>query len=213
MMKRTLTILLAFALSNVYIMAGKELSAREILDRTTKRMRTSGGISAKFVTTLHNGTIPQETITGNIDISGNKYVMQTSAISTWFNGKDQWTLVTANEEVTLVSPTPEELQASSPIAFMDIYKQGFNLSSRKSVLRGRKTWDVTLKPKKSITGPSEIIVSIDQETFLPMCIRIKNQGDWTCISITDMQSGTGLDDSHFSYPADRYSSYEIIDMR
>ena len=121
--------------------------------------------------------------------------------------------IAGNGEVTLSSPTPEELQASSPMAFIGIYKQGFNLSYKKAELRGRKVWDVSLKPKKRGQEPSVIIISIDSKTFDPMCIRIRNKKDWTRISINDFKSGAGLPIGHFNYPAKEYPDYEIIDMR
>lgn len=193
--------------------AQKNLTSREILDRTSEKMKAQGGISANFVTTTFTGTIPQDNITGSIDMLGEKYVLKTSAICTWYNGKDQWNLIQDNKEVTLVEPSQEELQTASPNAFLGIYKEGFNLSTQKAELRGRKIYDVSLKPKKRKQEPSIIIISIDQETFYPMCIRVRNQGNWTRFSINDLKVGTGLTDSHFNYPTLTYPDYELIDMR
>lgn len=212
-MKKIVIMLLAVTLANTPSVAQEKLSALSILDRTSERMLTPGGISANFTTTMFQGTQPQETISGTIDILGEKYVMKTPGISTWFNGTDQWSLIAGNGEVTLSSPTPEELQASSPMAFIGIYKQGFNLSYKKAELRGRKVWDVSLKPKKRGQEPSVIIISIDSKTFDPMCIRIRNKKDWTRISINDFKSGAGLPVGHFNYPANEHPEYEIIDMR
>lgn len=212
-MKKIVLILMAAMLFGVSSVAQEKLSARSILDRTAERMLASGGISANFTTTAFQGSRPQETINGTIDIYGEKYVMKTPAVCTWFNGKDQWNLIVGNGEVNLASPTPEELQVSSPMAFIGIYKQGFNLSSKKTVLRGRKVWEVSLKPKESSQEPSVIIISIDSETYDPMCIRIRNKKDWTRISINGFKTGVGLSANHFNFPAQEYPEYEIIDMR
>ena len=212
-MKKIVLMLLAVTLANIPSVAQEKLSAPSILDRTSERMLTPGGISANFTTTMFQGTQPQETISGTIDILGEKYVMKTPGMSTWFNGTDQWSLIAGNGEVTLSSPTPEELQASSPMAFIGIYKKGFNLSVNKTELRGRKVWDVSLKPKKRGQEPSVIIISIDCETYDPMCIRIRNKKDWTRISINGFKSGAGLSENHFNYPVQEYPNYEIIDIR
>ena len=212
-MKKLLFFLMGITIFALPLSAQKKLTPREILDKASLVMESNEGFSAKFTTTAFQGTTPQESISGTIDISGNKYLMKTEVASTWFNGKDQWTLIAGNNEVSLVSPTPEELQVSSPVAFINIYRQGFNLSAKTDMLRGRKIWNVTLKPQKRKQEPSSIVVSIDQETYLPICLRIRNDGNWTRISITDMKTGIKFTDSHFDFPASEHPGHDVIDMR
>ena len=212
-MKKILAIILLLTYTAVFAVAQEKLSPKEILDRTAKRMQTKGGISAKFTTTSFIGTTPSDTLSGTLSMLGDKYVMSTPAIRTWFNGKEQWTLMFDNKEVNLVTPTEEELQIASPTAFLTMYKKGFNLSSNKNMLRGRKVWDVTLRPKKRNQEPSRIVISIDQETFAPLCLRILNEGNWTRISITDLKFDAGLSAGNFMFPSQKYPEYEVIDMR
>ncbi len=212
-MKRFLIVFFSLVIASTAVVAQDKLSPKEILDRTAKYLQTNGGVSAKFTTTTFKGSTPSEVITGTLSMHGNKYIMSTTSLKTWFDGKDQWTLNPNSKEVNLVTPTEEELQVSSPTAFLSLYKQGFNLSSDKSTLRGRKIWDVTLRPKQRKQEPSRIIVSIDQETFEPMCLRIRNEGNWTRISISEVNTNAGLTDAQFKFPATQYPDYEIIDMR
>ncbi len=212
-MKRLVSIFLTLLLAHTALVAQDKLSAKEILDRTAECMQIKGGISAKFTTTTFIGTTPHETITGTLSMLGDKYVMDTPSLHTWFNGKEQWTLMPENKEVNLVTPTEEELQASSPTAFLSLYKQGFKLSHKKGTLRGKKIWDVTLRPKKRGQEPSQIVISIEQDNFIPLCLRIRNEGNWTRISITDINTNAGLTDASFQFPSQDYPDYELIDMR
>lgn len=212
-MKKILLVLIFFTTACISSIAQEKLTARNILDRTADCIQTSGGVSAAFTTTTFLGTKPQETINGTIDILGEKYVMKTPGLCTWFNGKEQWSLIAGSGEVNLSSPTPEELQVSSPMAFIGIYKSGFSLSSKKAELRGRKVWEVSLRPQKGAKEPSLIVISIDRETYAPMCIRIRNKKNWTRISISDFKAGAGFTADHFIYPAQDYPENEIIDMR
>lgn len=212
-MKKLFLILIGIAICSHPLSAQKKMTPREILDKTSLIMEKSEGFSAKFTTTSFQGTRPIESMSGTLDVCGDKYLMKTEAFCTWYNGKDQWTLISGNNEVSLVSPTPDELQASSPMAFINIYKHGFSLSAQNAILRDRKIWDVTLKPKKRNQEPSRIVVSIDQETFLPLCLRIRNEGNWTRISITDINNATKFSDSHFTFSTSDHPEYEIIDMR
>ena len=212
-MKKLFFILIGIALCALPLSAQKKPTPREILDKTSHVLESNEGFSAKFTTTSFQGTTPVESLSGTLDVCGNKYLMKTDAVCTWYNGKDQWTLLSDNNEVSLVSPTPEELQASSPMAFINVYRNGFNLSAKPDILRGKKIWNVTLKPQKRKQEPSSIVVSIDQETFLPLCLRIRNDGNWFRISITDTNTNIKFADSHFTFPASDYPEYDVIDMR
>lgn len=188
-----------------------KMSAMQILDRTASRMKQDGGICASFTTTTFQGTVPSEVINGKISILGEKYVMQTPFMSTWFDGTHQWNLIEENKEVSVTEPTQEELQVSSPTAFMSMYKQGFNLSVKTASLRGKQVWEVTLRPKKRKQEPSTIVLSIDKQTFYPMCLRIRNEGNWTRISIDNFKTSCHLSDKDFAFPAKDYPQYEVIE--
>lgn len=195
------------------VSAQEKLSAKEILDKTSMAINNSNGFNAKFTTTTFDGTTPANTFTGTLDVKGEKYIMKTDAISVWFNGQEQWTLMPGNNEVSLMIPTPEEMQVSSPMSFTTIYKQGFKLSKDSGTLRNRKVWNITLLPKDRKQEPSKITVTIDQQTYLPLCLRVRNNGDWTRISITDIDTNTNFSDSHFTFPTSDYPEYKIIDLR
>ena len=193
--------------------AQEKLSAKDILDKTSIAINNSNGFNAKFTTTSFDGTTPINSFDGTLDVKGEKYIMKTDAISVWFNGQEQWTLMPGNNEVSLVTPTPEEMQVSSPMSFATIYKQGFKLSKESGTLRNRKVWNITLLPKDRKQEPSKITVTIDQQTYLPLCLRVRNNGDWTRISITDIDTNTNFSDSHFTFPTSDYPEYKIIDLR
>lgn len=209
-----LTFLAIFHLAILFqVSAQEKLSAKEILDKTSMVINNSNGFNAKFTTTTFDGTTPANTFAGTLDVKGEKYIMKTDAISVWFNGQEQWTLMPGNNEVSLMTPTPEEMQVSSPMSFTTIYKQGFKLSKDSGTLRNRKVWNITMLPKDRKQEPSKITVTIDQQTYLPLCLRVRNNGDWTRISITDIDTNTNFSDSHFTFPTSDYPEYKIIDLR
>ena len=209
-----LTFLAIFHLAILFqVSAQEKLSAKEILDKTSMAINNNNGFNAKFTTTTFDGTTPANTFAGTLDVKGEKYIMKTDAISVWFNGQEQWTLMPGNNEVSLMTPTPEEMQVSSPMSFTTIYKQGFKLSKDSGTLRNRKVWNITLLPKDRKQEPSKITVTIDQQTYLPLCLRVRNNGDWTRISITDIDTNTNFSDSHFTFPTSDYPEYKIIDLR
>lgn len=193
--------------------AQKSLTATQILDKTSAAMRCDGGLTATF-STHQEGGIPSsanDKVYGSISIMGERYIIRTPSVSTWYNGKKQWTLVEENREVSVTTPTAEELQVSSPTAFLDMYKSGFNLSAKSTMLGKKTVWEVSLRPKKKGQEPSLIIVSIDKEKYYPLQLRIRNEGEWTSISTTGFKAHAGLSAKDFSFPAKDYPGYEILE--
>ncbi len=210
MHKIFLTIL--FCITATACLAQGKPSARELLDKTRVILSQSGGVTGQFTATTFQGTTPQNTTTGTMSMLGQKYVLKTPDMSTWYNGKKQWSLVSGTDEVSMTTPTTAELSQSSPSAFLDIYKNGYKLSVKGTILRNRKAWDVTMKAQKKDRQPSQIIVTIDAQTNHPMCIRVKYRNDWSRIAIHNLRTGQKLSAGDFEFPANQYPGVEVIDM-
>ena len=48
-----------------------------------------------------------ESLDGTVDIKGDKFVLKTPDMITWFDGTTQWSFVERNEEVNVSTPTGE----------------------------------------------------------------------------------------------------------
>ena len=195
------------------IMAQNTTSASDILEKTSKRIQSNGILSANFVLTTNENTTNEGTVLGTIYMKGQKYMLKTTSASTWFNGKDQWTLLAGDNEVNLVTPTQDELQTSSPSAFLNLYKYGYALSVKATELRSKPSWEVTMTAKSKKQEPSKIIVIIDKKTYDILNLRVCSNGTWTRISISDIKTNTALTEAVFTFPANEYKDCQIIDMR
>jgi outer membrane lipoprotein-sorting protein len=195
------------------IIAQKKTSATEILDKTSKRIQTNGILSANFVLTTNENTKNEGTVLGTIYMKGQKYMLKTTSVNTWFNGKDQWTLLAGDNEVNLVTPTQEELQTSSPSAFLNLYKYGYALSVKDTELRSKPSWEITMTAKSKKQEPSKIIVIIDKKTYDILNLRVCSNGNWTRISISDIKTNPTLTEAIFTFPVNEYKNCQIIDMR
>ena len=138
----------------------------QILDKTAAVINGSDGLSGNFTVTTFDGNTPRDKVTGTIQLKGQMYFLKTPQITTWYNGRKMWTYIQGSDEVSQTVPTDEELQKSSPTAFLSIYKKGYKLSSKTASLRGKSTWEVTLSSKsKKNSTPQTIIVNIDNSCF------------------------------------------------
>ena len=74
-------------------MASFAQTARQVLDQTATKLKNSGGIEATFEGTQFKGTHEAGTASGHIQVQGNKFKIASNALTTWFDGRTQWTLM------------------------------------------------------------------------------------------------------------------------
>ena len=127
-MKRTLFTILLTAIAYIACLAQGKPAPMELLDKTCAILSQSGGVTGQFTATTFQGTSPQNTTSGTMSMMGQKYVLKTPDMSTWYNGRKQWTMIAGTDEVNVTVPTAAELSQSSPAAYLALYKQGYKLN-------------------------------------------------------------------------------------
>ena len=185
------------------IFAQKDTKARQILDRTASALQQAGGIRATFEGS-NNGTLLMK---------GEKFFLDCAGISSWFDGKTQWSYVSDNEEVTVSIPTPEELQGINPYALIQSYKNGYNYQYKgKHTQNGIIGHEVKLIPEHEQSLKS--ITLFVTEKYLPIYIKVEqDNGMADEIIITSCQTNQKLNDNVFVFDKNKYPNAEIIDMR
>ena len=185
------------------IFAQKDTKARQILDRTASALQQAGGIQATFEGS-NNGTLLMK---------GEKFFLDCAGISSWFDGKTQWSYVSDNEEVTVSIPTPEELQGINPYALIQSYKNGYNYQYKgKHTQNGIIGHEVKLIPEHEQSLKS--ITLFVTEKYLPIYIKVEqDNGMADEIIITTCQTNQKLNDNVFVFDKKKYPNAEIIDMR
>lgn len=96
----------------------------QALDKVVGKFQQSNGISATFTLTVFNAlNEPVEKQNGTIKLSGNKFYWNTTSMTVWYDGLQQWTYVKATEEVNLTEPTTEEIATVNPYILINNYKK------------------------------------------------------------------------------------------
>ena len=198
-MKKTAT-LLALLLVSCGVWAQ---SARTILDRAAATVSNASGVEASFQMITKQGTT-----SGQIAVKGSKFHATTPDASVWFDGKTQWTYMKGNEEVNVSNPTEAELQAINPYNFINIYKQGFSLSSRAI----GQFYEVHLTPNSKKRAIEEMYIIVDQKTYHPTHVKMRRKGKWSVILISQLRSAA-LSDAIFQFNPKDFPKAEIIDLR
>jgi len=142
-MKKYIFSVLIALLSLPVIAQQQQSQAKSILDKTAEAFRKAGGVKADFTVKVITDGLIEGVEHGTIQLKGEKFVLKTTDIVTWFDGKTQWSYVAKNDEVNVSNPTQEELQQINPYTFLYMYQKGFSykLGTMKT-FRGKAIWEV-----------------------------------------------------------------------
>ena len=191
-------------------------TAETIFEEAAKTYEKSNGISAQFAANMQSEKLGvSESFEGTIQMKGDKFVLITPGMRTWYDGKTQWTYIVSTDEVNLTTPTGDDLQFVNPMILLRSYKKDFNLKyiGESTADTGRMAHDLQLTAKRN-SDIEKIDVQIEKTTSLPvrMTVYMKN-GLRSLIRISKMLTGINQPDSFFTFnPAD-YPDAFIVDLR
>ena len=200
-MKKNILILV---LSLLTLTAGAQnaTQARAILDKTAAVVGHKGGATAKFQMTGKYGDA-----SGTISIKGNKFCANTAQATVWYDGKTQWTLNKKNDEVNISTPTEAQQQAMNPYKFINIYKTGFDMTS-KTISGG---WQIHLTAQNQKRTIKELYITVNK-SYQPTQVKMRNDKGWTTINLSAFQK-KNLGDSQFRFNSKDHPTAEVIDLR
>lgn len=189
-------------------------NARSILDTTAEKLRSSGGIKATFEATQFKGTNASGTTSGTIYVQNGKFKIVTSGMTTWFDGRTQWTMLSGSNEVNVSNPTQAELQQLNPYAFLDLYKGGYTLSAKSATYQGRKCEEVRMTAQSRGNSIQTMIATIDPHSHMPLSVRVKDdRGNWVRIRVRSISTRQQFDGNLFRFDQKAHPDIEVIDLR
>jgi outer membrane lipoprotein-sorting protein len=112
-----------------------------MLDKCVSAINANGGVTANYSITTAQGSS-----SGTIAMQGVKFRVISPEAKCWYDGKTQWAWSPVTEEVSITSPTADELQMTNPIAAVQHFKTNFNMKRAKA--QTAKTYVIKLTPKK-----------------------------------------------------------------
>lgn len=204
------------ALLSLPVVAQQQSQAKAVLDKTAEAFQKVGGVRAEFtIKAIANGLV-EGAENGTIQLKGEKFVLKTSEVITWFDGKTQWSYVMRNDEVNVSNPTQEELQQINPYTFLYMYQKGFSyrLGTVKT-FQGKAVWEVILTAKNKKQELESMILYVTKDSYEPLYILLQQRGQNTRneITITGYQTHLNYADDVFAFDRKQYPDAEVIDLR
>ena len=183
------------------------LNASQVLDRAASSLAKSRGVTADY--TLISGNSRQA---GSMKSKGKKFVITAGGVTTWYDGHTQWNLNAASGEVTVSTPTMQELATGNPYLLVTSYKTHYSIKPLKSKIPG--TYAIQLLPKSAQNPVRQAVIYIRSSDYMPCRLDVTpRKGSATSVVITSIKKGVSLADSDFVFPRTRYPEAEVIDLR
>lgn len=182
-------------------------SADAVLKRAAASINGADGIAASF--TIDYGS---QKLSGTLKSAGKMFALQTSASSTWYDGKSMWTYNPKTNETTLMTPTPAEVAEANPLSIVNSYASSFTAAFAKTQKKGSKT--IVLTPKSKHYGYKSVHVTIADGASVPsVIVVVPASGQKMTVSISQVKMHQKFQASTFTYPKSKFPKAEIVDMR
>ena len=166
-------------------------TAKSVLDKAASTITVKDGVKANFKMTGSQGSHAS-----------------TPIATIWFDGKTQWTYMKNNEEVNISTPNETQLQAINPYNFINLYKNGYDLTLNKS----GNDFIVHLTADAKTKKIQELFITIDKTSYHPKQVKMLQGKKWTIFDITDLKK-QAIADNQFRFNAKDFPKAEIIDLR
>ncbi len=187
--------------------------AMKVLDIAADRIRKAGNVKIEYKTGIFSNGTETASSSGTMWLQESKMKLEADGIKTWYNGKTRWCYVPEANEVNIDEPNKKEMAAMNPYTFMNIYKKGFKMTVKETVLRGEAVYEVYLKARYAKMEVKEIYVDVRKSDYQPLCIRLRENKDWQRVSVLSFKGNLNLSDDFFTFKESEYPNVLINDMR
>lgn len=209
-MKKLFTLLLL--LIAVAANSQTSLKAKTLLDKVAGSMNAAKSLQFGFSYILENQQekIRQET-EGTVTVAQEKYRLNMTDVLQLFDGKQLYTVVPDNEEITISSPEEAEEVGINPSELLYFYTEGYDYHwDIEQNVQGRKIQFVKLIPTQEDPNVDYLLLGIDvRDSSIYRLIEIGKNTTRTTLTLRNLVRDIPLPDNFFIFDASQYPDYFI----
>jgi len=194
-------------------LAQNDAEAVKILDRFSALALSAPSVSMKFsLETVDQIEGTNNSITGSIILSRDKYRLDLTDNIIWFNGETSWSYLPAEKEVTIAKPDKKDNSfQSKPSSVFSVYKKGYKT---RLLEENAGSYLIDLYPEDIDSDHIRIRIRIGKPSLDLKSIEYKYKNGLTVnLNVKEYDLKQNPDDSAFNFPSEKYKGIEINDMR
>lgn len=181
--------------------------ADKILATTAAKINSAKALNIAF--TIDMAGAPSTK--GQLLMSGKKFKLITPGMTIWYDGVTQWTYIAQNNEVSITTPTADELSETNPFEVITNSKLKYNSQTVSSTAA---TEIVDMKAKSSTSAVKDVLLTIDKKSGWPHNIVVNfDNGSTTTLIVNAIAEQKSLPDETFKFDKKNYKDIEITDLR
>jgi outer membrane lipoprotein-sorting protein len=209
------TFLIGFPLVFVSLTAypQNDREAVKILDRFSELAFAAPSVSMKFdLETIDQIEGTNTTVSGSIILSKDKYMLDMTDNTIWFNGETSWSYLPAEKEVTIAKPDKKDDSfLSKPSSIFSIYKKGYKI---RLLEEKADLYLIDLYPEALDSDHVRIRLNIAKPSLDLKSIEYRYKNGVTIIlTVKEYDLKQNPDNSVFIFHPENYKGVEINDMR
>lgn len=191
----------------------KDPEAVRILDKFSSSALGAPSVSMKFnLITVDQAENRNDTLSGSIVISNNKYKLELPENIIWFNGDISWSYLPVEKEVTITKPDrKDDSFQSKPSAVFSMYKKGYK---SRLIEERNDSYIIDLYPEDLKSDLIRVRLSIGKSPMNLKSLEYKKKDGLVInVSIKDYNLKIKPDPSFFTFSPEKFKGVEVIDMR
>lgn len=203
--KIALTALLVILLTGLSLSAANP-SAATVLNKSSEIIKNAPSLVVKF--SLSEGS---NSSTGTINLSGDKFIASIDGgITTWYDGTTQWVYNQDVDEITVSTPTPDELATINPFVIITSLQKSY--ASRHLKAPAGK-YIIELVPTTKGLDIKKAVITFDSCYYPQKALVTFTNGHTAAINVLSIVKGKKLAQTSFRPDKKKYSKAEWIDLR
>ncbi|MAP81337.1 MAG: hypothetical protein CL526_09635 [Aequorivita sp.] len=204
-MKKLSIILLALFITSF----AQAQDAKKLLNEVSAKVKSYENIAIDFKYNLHNSkeNVKQET-RGDVTLQGDKYVLNMLGTTRIFDGKNIYTIVPEDEEVTISAYNPQDDKDITPSKMLTFYEKGYKYKMDIAQnIKGRKIQYVKLIPIDSNAEIKDILLGVDVQTkHIYKLIQTDAQGTQYTLTVNSFKTNLPVSKTLFTFDESKYKN-------
>src|SRR5690554_951418 len=181
--------------------------AKALLREVSAKVKSYDNITIDFKYNLRNSkeNVNQDT-RGDVTLRSDKYVLNMLGTTRIFDGKNIYTIVPEDEEVTISAYDPKNDKEITPSKMLTFYEKGYNYKMDiEQNVKGRKIQYVKLIPIDSKAEIKNILLGIDVQTkHIYKLIQTDSNGTKYTLTVNSFKTNQPVSKTLFTFDEAKY---------